>query len=174
MQWTLTSSQNCVNGQYQRDTHLILGSLVNSTIVWKVCTCMCKNTTCKCVVFNKFKYVYISTSDLVQMHSHLRTCLLQWYYTFMHLHTLASLNSMHVYTCMCNYECICTLCMKQACVCLCIQTGKTETPVEMLRSILAQLHYQYEVLEWAKKGVPFRSHLYVPEVHPLTGEPFHE
>ena len=41
-------------------------------------------------------------------------------------------------------------------------------------SILAQLHYKYEVLEWEKKGVPFKSHIYVPEVHPITKCPFHE
>ena len=29
-------------------------------------------------------------------------------------------------------------------------------------------------MEWEKKGVPFRSHVYVPEVKPLTGIPFHE
>ena len=52
--------------------------------------------------------------------------------------------------------------------------GKTEDKLCMLRSILAQLHYKYEVLEWEKKGVPFRSHLYVPEVHPITKCPFHE
>ena len=44
----------------------------------------------------------------------------------------------------------------------------------MLRSILAQFHYRKEVLEWEKKGVPFRTHAYVPEEHPLTGLPFHE
>lgn len=52
--------------------------------------------------------------------------------------------------------------------------GKTETPLEMLRSIMAQLHYQHEVFGYEKKGVPFSSHMYVPEVHPQTGEPFHE
>ena len=55
-----------------------------------------------------------------------------------------------------------------------MNTGKTETPVEMLRSIMAQLHFQHEVLEYEKKGVPFHSYMYVPEIHPLTGEPFHE
>lgn len=44
----------------------------------------------------------------------------------------------------------------------------------MLKSILAQLEFQYEILEWEKRGIPFRSHVYVPEVHPLTGVPFHE
>lgn len=53
-------------------------------------------------------------------------------------------------------------------------TGKTESLIDMARSILAQLHYNYEILEWEKKGVPFRSHIYVPEVHPTTKCPFHE
>lgn len=44
----------------------------------------------------------------------------------------------------------------------------------MLRSILSQLHYRHQILEWEKKGVPFSSHIYVPEDHPLTGMPFHE
>ena len=57
-------------------------------------------------------------------------------------------------------------------VLLCV--GKSETPLEMLKSILAQLEFQYEILEWEKKGIPFCSHVYVPEVHPLTGVPFHE
>ena len=46
--------------------------------------------------------------------------------------------------------------------------------LEMLRSILAQLHYKYEILEWEKKGVPFRSHIYVPEIYPTTHCPFQE
>ena len=66
----------------------------------------------------------------------------------------------------------------QLCVCQIgreiLPVGRTETPVDMLRSILAQLHFQHDVLQFEKKGVPFRSHMYVPEVHPLTGEPFHE
>ena len=37
-----------------------------------------------------------------------------------------------------------------------------------------QFWLSYEVLEWEKKGVPFRSHMYVPEVHPITKLPFHE
>lgn len=52
--------------------------------------------------------------------------------------------------------------------------GKTEDLLEMLRSILAQLHFKHEILEWEKRGVPFRTHIYVPEVHPLTHCPFHE
>ena len=54
-----------------------------------------------------------------------------------------------------------------------VYSGKTETIEEMLRSILAQL-YGKEVLEWETKGVPFRTHAYVPEVHALTGSQFHE
>ena len=51
---------------------------------------------------------------------------------------------------------------------------KTETLEEMLRSILAQLHYAKSVIEWDGKGVPFRTHAYVPEIHPVTSSPFQE
>ena len=44
----------------------------------------------------------------------------------------------------------------------------------MLCSILALLEYRHQVMEWEEKGVPFRSHAYVPEVHPLTKTDFHE
>ena len=52
--------------------------------------------------------------------------------------------------------------------------GKTETAIEMLRSILAQLQYKHDILEWERKGVSFCSRLYVPEVHPITGQQFYE
>ena len=55
-----------------------------------------------------------------------------------------------------------------------VLVGKSESDVEMLKSIISQLDYQYLILEWEKKGVQFRSHVYVPEVHPLTGVQFHE
>lgn len=44
----------------------------------------------------------------------------------------------------------------------------------MLRSILAQLDFVYRIDDWESKGVPFRSHLHVPEDHPLTGYMFCE
>ena len=53
-------------------------------------------------------------------------------------------------------------------------TGKTETQADMLRSILAQLEFTFEVNAWVKKGVPFNTHLYIPEVHPLTQQGFCE
>ena len=53
-------------------------------------------------------------------------------------------------------------------------TGRSETDREMLCSVLAQLEYRYQVLEWEAKGVPFRTHAYVPEIHPLTNTVFHE
>jgi len=53
-------------------------------------------------------------------------------------------------------------------------TGKDETQVEKLRSILAQLEYKHQVDLWHSKGVPFKDHLYVPEVHPITGFEFCE
>ena len=46
--------------------------------------------------------------------------------------------------------------------------------MEKLRSILSQLQYRHDVAEWEKFDVPFRSHIYVPETHPLTSMPFHE
>lgn len=55
-----------------------------------------------------------------------------------------------------------------------IYTGSRETTVEKLRSILAQMEYTYKVQTWDKKGVPFRTHMYVPEVNPITGMEFHE
>ena len=39
---------------------------------------------------------------------------------------------------------------------------------------LAQLQYHHDIMEWENKGVPFCSRMYVPEVHPLTGNPFNE
>ena len=43
----------------------------------------------------------------------------------------------------------------------------------MLRSILAQVEYRYCICYYHdEKGVPFRTHLYVPEAHPDTGQGF--
>ena len=53
-------------------------------------------------------------------------------------------------------------------------SGKDETRVEKFRSVLAQLEYRYQVNDWHSKGIPFKDHLYVPEVHPLTGAEFCE
>lgn len=44
----------------------------------------------------------------------------------------------------------------------------------MVRSILAQFEYRYQINLWESKGVPFRTYMYVPEIHPLTKEEFHE
>lgn len=44
----------------------------------------------------------------------------------------------------------------------------------MLRSILAQMEYSFEVCKWDEVGVPFRTYMYVPEVHHITKEPFLE
>lgn len=43
-----------------------------------------------------------------------------------------------------------------------------------MRSILAQFEFANLVLEWTSKGVPFQTHLYVPEVHPVTKMTFCE
>ena len=52
--------------------------------------------------------------------------------------------------------------------------GKTEDLTDKLRSILAQMEYTYRVRYWDSLGVPFRSHFYVPEKHPITDDVFHE
>ena len=44
-----------------------------------------------------------------------------------------------------------------------------ESDIDMPKSILAQLEYQYQVCTWDSKGIPFCTYLYVPEVHPITG-----
>ena len=44
----------------------------------------------------------------------------------------------------------------------------------MFKSFLSQLQYRHDILEWEMKDVPFCSCLYVSEVHPITGTPFHE
>ena len=46
--------------------------------------------------------------------------------------------------------------------------------VDKLRSILAQLDYSYEIKRWDQEGVNFSQHIYVPEVHPMTGQFFLE
>ena len=52
--------------------------------------------------------------------------------------------------------------------------GKDETKTEKFRSILAQLEYSYQVNSYNSEGIPFKKHLYVPEVHPSTGVGFCE
>ena len=53
-------------------------------------------------------------------------------------------------------------------------TGKQETKLEKLKSILAQFEYKHQVMFWVSKGVPFDTHLYVPKIHPITGCEFCE
>ena len=36
------------------------------------------------------------------------------------------------------------------------------------------MEYTYQVCCWDAKGVPFRTHMYVPDIHPVTGTEFHE
>ena len=36
------------------------------------------------------------------------------------------------------------------------------------------MEYHYQVCKWDDEGVPFRTYLYVPEIHPITKEPFLE
>ena len=44
----------------------------------------------------------------------------------------------------------------------------------MMRSILAQLDYSYQILQLEQQGVNFRVHLHVPEIHSLTHTTFCE
>lgn len=44
----------------------------------------------------------------------------------------------------------------------------------MLRSSLSQLDFTYQVNQWYSNGVPFKHHLYVPEIHPDTSTEFCE
>lgn len=36
------------------------------------------------------------------------------------------------------------------------------------------MEYTFLINQWESKGVPFKSHLHVPEVHPVTGYVFCE
>ena len=47
--------------------------------------------------------------------------------------------------------------------------GKCETLDEKLKLILAQFEFAYHVQYWEGEGVPFKTHLHVPERHPVTG-----
>ena len=49
-----------------------------------------------------------------------------------------------------------------------------ETHADKLRSILAQREYTYQVLKYEEMGIPFRTHIYVPEIHPVSGMENHE
>ena len=55
-----------------------------------------------------------------------------------------------------------------------LHVGVTESFDDQLRSILAQLEYVYIISKYEDSGVPFRTHLYVPEVHPATSQVFYE
>lgn len=55
-----------------------------------------------------------------------------------------------------------------------LPSGKSEGMADKLRSIVAQFELRHCLQQWEEKGVPFRTHLYVPEVHPVTGEAFCE
>lgn len=52
--------------------------------------------------------------------------------------------------------------------------GRSEELEDKLRSILAQFEYIYQIEQWESKGVPFKTHLHVPENHPITGALFCE
>ncbi|XP_064390678.1 uncharacterized protein LOC135338466 [Halichondria panicea] len=52
--------------------------------------------------------------------------------------------------------------------------GRKEDLCDKLRSIMSQLEYTYQICTWDDQGVPFKTHFYVPEVHPTTKSEFHE
>lgn len=52
--------------------------------------------------------------------------------------------------------------------------GRKEDLCDKLRSILSQLKYAYKICIWEDDGVAFKTHFYVPEVHPATKAEFHE
>lgn len=62
---------------------------------------------------------------------------------------------------------------KQYCTCV-YSLGKEETTVEKLRSIMAQLEYSYQINSWHAKGILFKHHVYIPEIHPVTQMEFCE
>ena len=53
-------------------------------------------------------------------------------------------------------------------------TGWEETNADKLHSILSQQEFHMVIKEWDQKGVNFSQHLYVLEVHPITGVGFCE
>jgi len=55
-----------------------------------------------------------------------------------------------------------------------LHIGGTESFDDQFRSILAQLEYCFVVSSYEENGMPFRTHVYVPEVHPATNEIFYE
>jgi len=55
-----------------------------------------------------------------------------------------------------------------------IVSGQDESVAEKIRSILAQMEYQYQICEWEQKGVHFHHHIYFPKIHPITNQPFYE
>lgn len=55
-----------------------------------------------------------------------------------------------------------------------MHAGKSETFGEKLKSILAQFEFAYQIRYWESENVPFRTHLHVPEHHPITAYLFCE
>ena len=52
--------------------------------------------------------------------------------------------------------------------------GNIETEINQLRSILVQLEFTHVVRQYDERGIPFRVHLHVPEIHPYIGNIFLE
>ena len=49
-----------------------------------------------------------------------------------------------------------------------------ESEIDIMCSILAHMEFTYVVRQYDDHGVPFQTHLFVPEVHPDTGMMFLE
>ena len=55
------------------------------------------------------------------------------------------------------------------------ETTATESFPSKLRSVIGQMEYAHEIHVWdSERGIPFRTHMYVPEKHPMTQRDFHE
>ena len=52
--------------------------------------------------------------------------------------------------------------------------GVTETLNDQMKSILSQLEYKHTVYTYEQNRIPFRTYMYVPEIHPSTNAIFFE
>lgn len=50
----------------------------------------------------------------------------------------------------------------------------TETYDDKLKSVLAQLDFSHQVLDYDSRGIRFRTHIYIPEIHPVSCSEYHE
>ena len=55
-----------------------------------------------------------------------------------------------------------------------MSTVLEETDIDRLRSIVAQMDFQYRVRQYDNRGIEFRTYLHAPEIHPVSGSVFLE